>query len=496
VVLNQDNGRGNLKGVLLATPERGMAQQIEGALQGYDIRWVQDPAQLLKALKENGFFLLLFDIALPGFSTEKLLQRVVSRYMGTSVILLVNQEEKVRASELFELGVEDWAEKPIDPERLQIKVDSLLRKRKAIKAGGLVGRSEEIKQIAETVLQIAPTNVTVLIQGESGTGKELIAKAIHQNSPRQGSPFVTLNCGALAEGVLESELFGHERGAFTGALARRLGLFELANGGTIFLDEVGELPAPTQVKLLRVLEEREFMRVGGSETIKVNVRVVAATNRDLKEEMEKGEFRKDLYYRLCVVKIDVPPLRKRRRDIPLLIYEFIERFTRENDRGFAGLTERAMKKLVDYHWPGNVRELKNLVEQMVVLSTERRIDAPDIEGYIQGQPPLREGFPIRVGKSLSSTEHELLYRAILSLKQDISELKETLGQVSSIRPAIEVPVVKEEERPLGVTRLSEVERELIQKALSQVGGNRRKAAQLLGIGERTLYRKLQRYGLK
>ncbi len=482
--------------VLLATEERGLAQQIEGSLKGYEIVWVQDPAQLLKALKENGFFLLLFDIALPGFSTGKLLQRVVSRYMGTSVILLVNQEEKVRALELFELGIEDWAEKPIDPERLQIKVNSLLRKREAIKACGLVGRSEEIKQIAETVLQIAPTNVTVLIQGESGTGKELIAKAIHQNSPRQGRSFVTLNCGALAEGVLESELFGHERGAFTGALARRLGLFELANGGTIFLDEVGELSPSTQVKLLRVLEERELMRVGGNETIKVDVRVAAATNRDLKEEMEKGEFRKDLYYRLCVVKIDVPPLRKRRRDIPLLIYEFIERFTRENHRGFAGLTERAIKKLVDYYWPGNVRELKNLVEQMVVLSAEKKIDAPDIENYIQGQAPQRQEFPIRVGKSLSSTEHELIYRAILSLKQDISELKEILRQGPPIRPAMAVPLEREEENPLEVGKLSEVERELIQKALSQVGGNRRKAAQILGIGERTLYRKLQRYGLK
>lgn len=485
-----------MKKILLATNEEDLALQIERSLKGYDQVWVKDPAQLLKALKERDFFLLLFDISLPGFSTGKLLQRVVSRYMGTSVILLVNQEEKGRALELFELGVEDWAEKPIVPEGLQIKVDSLLRKREAIKACGLVGRSEEIKQIAETVLQIAPTNVTVLIQGESGTGKELIAKAIHQNSPRKERPFVTLNCGALTEGVLESELFGHEKGAFTGALARRLGLFELANGGTIFLDEVGELSPSTQVKLLRVVEERELMRVGGNETIQVDVRVVAATNRDLKEEMERGEFRKDLYYRLCVVKIDVPPLRKRRRDIPLLIYEFIERFTRENHRGFVGLTERAMKKLVDYHWPGNVRELKNLVEQMVVLSAEKKIDAPDIENYIQGRSPERGEFPIRVGKSLDSAERELIYRAILSLKEDISELKEMFKEGSLVRRAMAVPLAGEEEKPPEAGKLSEVEKELIQKILSQVGGNRRKAAEILGIGERTLYRKLHRYGLK
>ena len=210
-----------MKKILLATNEEDLALQIERSLKGYDQVWVKDPAQLLKALKERDFFLLLFDISLPGFSTGKLLQRVVSRYMGTSVILLVNQEERGRALELFELGVEDWAEKPIVPEGLQIEVDSLLRKREAIKACGLVGRSEEIKQIAETVLQIAPTNVTVLIQGESGTGKELIAKAIHQNSPRKERPFVTLNCGALAEGVLESELFGHQKGSFPGALAPR-----------------------------------------------------------------------------------------------------------------------------------------------------------------------------------------------------------------------------------------------------------------------------------
>lgn len=485
-----------MKKILLATNEEDLTLQIERSLKGYDQVWVKDPAQLLKALKERDFFLLLFDISLPGFSTGKLLQRVVSRYMGTSVILLVNQEERGRALELFELGVEDWAEKPIVPERLQIKVNSLLRKREAIKACGLLGRSEEIKQITETVLQIAPTNVTVLIQGESGTGKELIAKAIHQNSPRKERPFVTLNCGALAEGVLESELFGHEKGAFTGALARRLGLFELANGGTIFLDEVGELSPSTQVKLLRVVEERELMRVGGNETIQVDVRVVAATNRDLREEMERGEFRKDLYYRLCVVKIDVPPLRKRRRDIPLLIYEFIERFTRENHRGFVGLTERAMKKLVDYYWPGNVRELKNLVEQMVVLSAEKKIDTPDIESYIQGRSPERGEFPIRVGKSLDSAERELIYRAILSLKEDISELKEMFREGSLVRSAIAVPLAGEEEKLPEAGKLSEVEKELIQKILSQVGGNRRKAAEILGIGERTLYRKLQRYGLK
>ena len=484
------------KRILLATHEEGLAIQIEGSLNGYAKVWVKDPAQLFKALKEEDFFLLLLDFSLPGFSTEKLLHRVVAKYMDTSVILLVNREERQRALELFELGVEDWAEKPIDRERLQIKVNSLLRKREAIKACDLVGRSEEIRQIAETVLQIAPANVTVLIQGESGTGKELIAKAIHRNSPRKERPFVTINCGALAEGVLESELFGHEKGAFTGALSRRFGMFEQSNGGTVFLDEVGELSPSTQVKLLRVLEEREFMRVGGSGTIQVDVRVVAATNRDLKEQVEGGEFRKDLYYRLCVVKIDVPPLRERRRDIPLLVYEFVNRFTRENKRDFAGLTEKGMKKLVDYHWPGNVRELKNLVEAMVVLSAERKIDASDIESYIQGRAPEKGQFPVRLGKSPDSAEHEFIYRAILSLKEDISELKDMLRDSSLIRPTMAVPLVREEEKPSAGRNLSEMEKELIQKTLSQVGGNRRKAAEILGIGERTLYRKLHRYGLK
>ena len=386
----------------------------------------------------------------------------------------------------------------IDDERYQQRVDLL-------KECGLVGKSAKLHEIAETILQVAPTNVTVLITGESGTGKELIARGIHKHSPRRFNPFIAVNCGALAEGVLESELFGHEKGAFTGAAARRQGVFELADGGTILLDEVGEMTLATQVKLLRVLEEKEFMRVGGTEYINVDVRVVASTNRNLASAVEKGDFRRDLYYRLKVVEIFMPPLRERREDIPLFVDTFVAQFAKENDIEFPGISEEAMQLLVNYSWPGNVRELKNLIESMVVLSPKRKIEANDVPFYLTGvEEPVRH-LPVRADKTPDQAEREMIFRTLLALKNEVSEMKEAIlerldGQFIRDAHIVEKGDGPTEESIKGIafdvgTSMDEVEREMIFQTLQEAKGNRRKAAQMLGMSERTFYRRLQKYGL-
>jgi DNA-binding NtrC family response regulator len=386
----------------------------------------------------------------------------------------------------------------IDDERYQQRVE-LLNK------CGLVGKSEKLHQIAEIILQVASTNVTVLITGESGTGKELIARGLHKQSPRRFNPFIAVNCGALAEGVLESELFGHEKGSFTGAAARRKGMFELANGGTILLDEVAEMSLATQVKLLRVLEEREFMRVGGTEYIQVNVRLIASTNRDLASALETGDFRRDLFYRLKVVEIRVPPLRQRREDIPLFVDTFVKQFAEENSLEFPGITAEAMQLLVNYSWPGNVRELKNLIESMVVLAPKRKIEASDVPLYLAGREEPLKNLPMKVDKTSEQVEREMILRSIWALKNEIQEMKEILLTRLDGQMVREVPVAEKDEVPIDVaskdvtfevgTSIDDVEREMIIRTLQEAQGSRRKAAQMLGMSERTFYRRLQKFGL-
>jgi DNA-binding NtrC family response regulator len=357
--------------------------------------------------------------------------------------------------------------------------------------------------------QMAPVSSTVLIQGESGTGKELVAKAIHDLSPRRGKPFIAVNCAALPETLLESELFGHEKGAFTGAAERRLGRFELADTGTIFLDEIGEIPASVQVKLLRVLETRAFFRVGGVQPIKVDVRVLAATNRSLRDRVALGEFRDDLYYRLNVLTIYLPPLRERRSDIPLLVRRFVRELSETHDRPFRGITAEAMQRLVEAPWPGNVRQLRNLIESMVVLAPGREIRASDIP------PDVLEGasrlLPVRVGPMAPSggQELEFILRNIMDLRIQLEELRRRLDERPQRVQVIELgesqpvadllPANEQEERGAVVYRpgmtMAEVEKEAISAALTQHRGNRRKAAEMLGIGERTLYRKIKAYKL-
>jgi DNA-binding NtrC family response regulator len=360
---------------------------------------------------------------------------------------------------------------------------------------------------------------TVLIEGESGTGKELVARAIHQLSPRRGKPFIAVHIGALPETLLESELFGHEKGAFTGAAERRLGRFELAHTGTLFLDEIGEAPLSTQVKLLRVLEQREIMRLGGVQPIRVDVRVVAATNRPLRVEVEEGSFRADLYFRLNVLQIYLPPLRNRPDDIPLLVRRFVQEFAALHDRPFHGISADAMQILMEYSWPGNVRELRNLVESMVVLAPGREIGPDDIPHEYRGGSrflPVHVGPMVRTREGAAGRELEFIVRSLVELKLQVEELRRRFDDagrgelVGEVRPAavggggggiphagaLEPPPEEAEASTVRVgpgMTMAEIGRAAIETALRDTRGNRRKAAEMLGIGERTLYRKLNEY---
>ncbi|MBN1541331.1 sigma-54-dependent Fis family transcriptional regulator [candidate division KSB1 bacterium] len=368
---------------------------------------------------------------------------------------------------------------------------------------GIFGRSNRMRQLLETIDQVAPTELSVLITGESGTGKELVAKAIHGASRRRDQSLISVNCGAIPEGILESELFGHEKGSFTGAVGLRKGYFEMANRGSIFLDEIGELPVSTQVKLLRVLESSEFMRVGGTESIQVNVRFIAATNKDLESEVAKGHFREDLYYRLNAMHIRVPALRERPEDIPLLVNKFALDFSRDNHIEFRGFDNEALALMKSFHWPGNIRELKNLVEKIIVLEKGEQIGAGQLKKYLP-MAASSSNLPSVVKKSVDEMEREFLFRILLEIKSEIAQLRDMIAGSSfrSYVPALRelTPVVFEndseesdENPPDG--SVADMERQLIQETLHKTGGNKRKAARMLGLSERTLYRKIKRYGI-
>jgi DNA-binding NtrC family response regulator len=448
-------------------------------------------------------------------------------WSGTAVVGLADVEDPDLREQLRTLGFLDVYAKPISADDLYLAVRRVLDRRRLSELTGLIGQSEPINEVLLKIEQIAPVSSTVIIEGESGTGKELAAQAIHKLSPRRGKPFIAVNAGALPETLIESELFGHEKGAFTGAAERRIGRFELADTGTLFLDEIGEIPPSTQVKLLRVLEERRLTRVGGTTSIPIDVRVVAATNRPLREHVEDGHFRADLYYRLNVLSIYLPPLRERRDDIPLLVRRFIKEFSSLHDRPFHGISAEAMQMLMSYSWPGNVRELRNLIESMVVLSPGREIGPADIPRQIRDGGgarflPVHVGHVVRGAAGAEGRELEFLVRSMLELRLQVEELRrrmdersresgEWLGDVQpapaltsgrdggrGIATAIEPP--GQEAPPTVVTlrpgmTMAEIERAAIEAALRDTRGNRRKAAEVLDIGERTLYRKLRDYGI-
>src|SRR5438552_3175497 len=358
--------------------------------------------------------------ALHESSAAQLLRIAHDRSIST--LGLVEQTEPDPKALARELGLTAFLEKPADPAEVTATVRRLIERRRLQARTGILGKSPAIQEVLVKIEQMAPVSATVLIEGESGTGKELVARAIHDLSPRRAKPFIAVNCAAIPETLLESEPFGHEKGAFTGAAERRLGRFELANGGTIFLDEVGEMPPPTQVKLLRVLEDKSFFRVGGTQPINVDVRVIAASNRSLKEAVARGTFRDDLFYRLNVLSVYLPPLRERRSDIPLLVRTFIAEFAKQHDRNFRGIAPDALQIIVDADWPGNVRQLKNLIESMVVLAPEGEIRSRDIPSDIREGS---RGLPVRIetGRTVAGQELEFIFRSLVELKLQLEDLR-------------------------------------------------------------------------
>lgn len=418
---------------------------------------------------------------------------------------------------------------------------------------GLLGTSESMKQVIDKIMQVAPTDISILLQGESGVGKDVTARAIHAMSQRKRENLVIVNCGAIPEGIIESELFGHEKGAFTGASDSREGYFEKANNGTIFLDEIGDTPLNIQVKLLRVLENGEYFRVGSSKVQTTDVRVIAATNKDLWELVQEGKFREDLYYRLDTVKIHIPPLRERSEDIIALFRKFVQEFSSKYDSVFRGFSDDAKLLLTSYRWPGNVRELRNVAEQLVVLEKSQFVDVDKLQKYLKGRQHTgsTDNLPIVAGPENQQDEfdepnrrdRELIYRALVELRSDIADVKKMVANLfyaavndsgvkalpqtasPSSNPIIEeirnipgdypigvqsLPVIAneveeqdEDEMALKkflstdeIPSIEDTERFLIEHALKKFNGNRRKASDTLGISERTLYRKLDQYGIE
>lgn len=426
--------------------------------EGYQVQEADDGDAACLAVEKNLFDLVLMDLRMKRMDGDAAQKKIAGISPGTPVVIMTAYGSVRSAVEALKAGARDYLTKPIDVDELKILVTKTLHHRKLEEEnlnlkerldarfdfGDIIGRSPSMRELFETLALVAPSEATVLIQGESGTGKELVANAIHHNSPRKDRPFVKVNCAALPETLLENELFGHEKGAFTGATGPKKGRFQLADQGTLFLDEIAEMTPATQAKILRVLQEKEFEPVGGTRTVHVDTRIISATNRNLEAEIAAGRFREDLYYRLNVVIIKVPPLRNRSADIPLLANYFLNRYSKKNHRSLKGFRPRAMDLLVRHSWPGNIRELENVIERAVIMARGDMVDP--------------EHFP-------STLKHH-----------DANE-------------PVKEPVLA------SGRSLKEVEKEMILKTLEDMGGNRTRTAQMLGISRRTLQLKLKDYGI-
>jgi DNA-binding NtrC family response regulator len=442
--------------LLIVDDEKNIREGLAAALEldGHEAVVAADGDEGWKRFQKGDIDLVITDLRMPGLSGEEILKRIGTETPGVPVLVLTGHGTVENAVEAMRNGAYDFLTKPVNLDRLSLLVKRALQNRELAlqnrrleedlerkkQFDSIIGTSSAMRRVFDTIRQVAPTRASVLITGESGVGKELVADALHELSPRKGKPLVKVHCAALAATLLESELFGHEKGSFTGAISRKRGRFELANEGTLFLDEIGEIDQNVQIKILRVLQEKKFERVGGEDTLEVDVRIVSATNRDLKAEIEKGTFREDLFYRLNVVNVHVPPLRERKDDIPLLATAFLKEFSAENGKRIEGLDPRARAALYAYDWPGNVRELRNCMESAVVMA-KGTVLAPD---------------------DLPPTVH-----------------------ASSDAPWIRVPIG---------TTLAEAEKLVIRETLSSNKGNKSRTAEVLDIGRKTLHRKLAEYG--
>ena len=442
--------------ILIIDDEKNIREGLSAALEldGYSVKLAANGAEGLALIEKGDIDLVITDLRMPGISGEEVLAKVRGESPGIPVIVLTGHGSIDTAVDAMRNGAYDFLTKPLSLDRLSLIVKRALAGRELeirhsslqqeldAKASfeSIIGKSAEMQRIFQMVRKAADSKASVLITGESGTGKELIANALHNLSPRKSNPFIKVHCAALSETLLESELFGHEKGAFTGAAARKRGRFELANTGTIFLDEIGEINQNVQIKILRVLQDKRFERVGGEETLEVDVRVIAATKRNLEEEIAQGRFREDLFYRLNVVHIQVPPLRDRKDDIPLMLNAFLDEFNRENNKSITGFDSRSRSALYKYDWPGNIRQLRNCVESAVVMCSGNEITLEDL-------PP-------------------------------------------TVRGAAESNVIQV---PVGIT-MAEAEKIIIQQNLASNQGNKTKTADILGIGRKTLHRKLEEYG--
>jgi two-component system response regulator PilR (NtrC family) len=448
--------------ILVVDDEESMRDFLSIMLhrEGYQTDTAVDGVQAANHLRDHSYDLVISDIKMPRMTGLELLAHIKERTPETVVLMVTAFSSTDEAVEAMKQGAYDYITKPFKNEEIRLIVKNALERRelrqenmalkeelgKRFSFEGLIGKSKAMQDVFTMVKKVAASPVKVLVTGESGTGKELVARAIHYNSERRGGPFVPINCGAIPENLLESELFGHEKGAFTGAIRQKPGLFETAANGTIFLDEIGELPQQMQVKLLRVLQENEFRRVGGTKDIQANVRVLAATNRHLEEAVSEGRFREDLYYRFNVIRVDLPPLRQRREDIPLMIDFFWERFTGQKG---VKVAEDAMRRLIDYQWPGNVRELENVIERATVLGRENEI-------------------------TLDCLPPNLI-----------------TGMSTTVSPLTDIP-----EAGMDLDAyLGEIEKEILIKALVRTDGVRKTAAGLLGITFRSIRYRLAKFGL-
>lgn len=455
--------RAKKRKVLIVDDEESVLELLEDVLadEGFQVRRAENGREALDMIARESFDVALMDIRMPEMDGMEALRRIQEQSRKTGVILMTAYATTDVAIQAMKMGAFDYVLKPFDLDEVVMVIkkavgvqemageldDLRLQLGQVYQPGTIIGSSPAMQEVYKTIGRVAASTATVLIRGESGTGKELVAQAIHFNSNRHQGPLVKLNCAALPESLLESELFGHERGAFTGAVGRKTGLFELAHGGTIFLDEIGEISPATQAKLLRVLQEKEIQRVGGTETLKIDVRIVAATNKNLERAVKEGAFREDLFFRLNVVPIFLPPLRERKEDIPLLAQYFLSKYSREFDKPVTGVSPEAIRLLNNYAWPGNIRELENVCERAVIMA--------------QGPFILPEHIPMGIQTEQLGIDLEVT-RSRLPLKEIVAD----------------------------------IERQVILRVLEETNWNRTMAAESLGLNRRSLYAKMKEYGIE